>query len=196
MIWSFWGIVLLTAAGFLAGFCMGRQSRESLAYEKKERHGEKESVTFWSVGSPVSGEIACMQEGEHPLVVITPREDKLYAPAGGKITKLFPMGNEFLFRTEFGAELDIRVGEAKDEMLARYYRPRIIQNEIVGKGKLLLEFDRCGLEAEGCSSDISVRLESSVYGSDVQMTATESVKTGEEILRVTDHYRFDGIRRD
>ena len=106
------------------------------------------------------------------------------------------MGNEFLFRTEFGAELDIRVGEAKDEMLARYYRPRIIQNEIVGKGKLLLEFDRCGLEAEGCSSDISVRLESSVHGSDVQMTATESVKTGEEILRVTEYYRFDGTRRD
>lgn len=195
VIWSFLGIVLLTAAGFLAGFSMGRQNKENCENNRKERH-RQEDMIYWSVGSPVSGEIACVQEGEHPTVVIIPREDKLYAPAGGKITKLFPMGNEFLFRTEFGAELHIRTGEADDEMLARYFRPRIVQNEIVAKGKLLLEFDRYGLEAEGSSPKVSVRLENSIYGSDILLTAEECIKTGEEILRVTERCCHDDTYRD
>lgn len=213
MMWSVLWITTLTAAAFAAGFCLGRLNREKgqksgensgdtggrnpseKAHGRRDRSRD-ENVVSWSVGSPVSGEIAYMQEGEHPTVVIEPLEDKLYAPAGGKITRLFPMGNELLFRTEFGAELHIQAGDAKDELLSRYYRPRIVQNEIVGKGKLLLEFDRRGLEAEGSSSQVSVRLESSTYGSDVRMTAGETVKTGEEILLVQEHYCHDGIRRD
>lgn len=213
MIWSFLWIATLTAAAFAAGACFGRIDREkNRETDKKEEeaenphegnkiHGRKdkrrdEDVVSWSVGSPVFGEVAYMQEGEHPTVVIEPLEDKLYAPAGGKITKLFPMGNEFLFRTEFGAELHIQAGEAQDELLSRYYRPRIVQNEIVGKGKLLLEFDRAGLASEGGSSQVSVRMESSAYGSDVRMTAGGTVKTGEEILQIREQYRHDGIRRD
>ena len=138
----------------------------------------------WSVGSPVSGLVSSYREGEHPGVVIYPGEDKLYAPAGGKITRLFPMGNAFLFKTEFGTELYIQAGDVKDDLLGRYFRPRIVQNEIVSKGKLLLEFDRQGLEAEGVSAAVTVSVESRAYGSSVAMTAEEKVRSGEEILRV------------
>ena len=146
-------------------------------------HRVEEKMEEWSVCSPVSGEVTGQREGERPTVVIRPDGDKLYAPAGGKITRLFPMGNAFLFSTEFGAELYIQAGEVSDELLVRYYRPRIIQNEVVGKGKLLLEFDRQGLEAEGASSDVFVCVENCAYGGDVRMTAGEQVRVGEEILQ-------------
>lgn len=226
MTWSFFGWMVLVAAAFAAGFCLGRRSgvggvkktetgnddggyaeghghirkdRENV--ENRREHGRRdrrrgENMTFTTVGSPVSGEIAYAQEGEHPTVVIEPGEDKLYAPANGKIIRLYPMGNEFLFRTEFGDELRIQAGDAKDELLVRFFRPRIVQNEIVGKGKLLLEFDRKGLEAEGSSSQVTVRLESSSYGSDVWLATAGRVKTGEEILQVQEPYRHDGIHRD
>lgn len=213
MIWSFLWIVALTAAAFAAGICFDRLSRgkrseaaeereeAEMPREEKKMHGRKErhrseDVVTWSVGSPVSGEVAYMQEGEHPTVVIEPMEDRLYAPTGGKITRLFPMGNAFLFRTEFGAEFHIQAGEVQDELAGRYFRPRIVQNEIVGKGKLLLEFDRAGLAAEGDSAQVSVRMENGVYGSNVRMTAGETVRTGEEILQVREpQNRHDGIRR-
>lgn len=140
------------------------------------------------VGSPVTGLVVSYREGEHPAVVLSPLEDKLYAPANGKVIKLFPMGNAFLFRTEFGTELYIRAGDVKDDLLGRYFRPRVVQNEVVNKGKLLLEFDRLGLKAEGASFAVTVSVESRTYGSNVTMTAKEQVRIGEEIMRVQEKY--------
>lgn len=164
------------------------------AEKAKARHGRlgwhkrgnktMEEWKAWSVGSPVSGEVMASGEGGYATVVIRPREDRLYAPASGKVTRLFPMGNALVFTTEFGAELRIQAGDAGDELLSRYYRPRILQNEVVGKGKLLLEFDRQGLEAEGASSEVSVCVENCCYGGDVRPTAAQWVRTGEEILQV------------
>lgn len=141
-----------------------------------------------TVGSPVTGLVVSYREGDHPAVQLSPLEDKLYAPANGKIVKLFPMGNAFLFRTEFGTELYIQAGDARDDLLGRYFRPRVVRNEIVNKGKLLLEFDRLGLKAEGVSFAVTVRVENHTYGSNVTMTAREQVRPGEEIMRVQEKY--------
>lgn len=153
------------------------------AHKRGGRRSEEEGKT-WSLGSPVPGELFLREDEEQIRVVIQPDQDRLYAPADGKITRLFPMGNAFLFTTEFGLELYIQVGEADDELLGRYYRPRVIQNEVVPKGKLLLEFDRQGLWAEGASSEVSLCVENCFYGSDVRATGAEWVAPGEEILRV------------
>lgn len=189
-------LTAMMAAAVLAGFCAGRVTgRENEETEDNTpdrrpggRRGRErqsaDSVFTGSVGSPVSGEVENMREGERAVVTIRPSEDKIYAPAGGKVTKVFPMGNALLFHTEFGAELYIQAGDSGDELLGKYFRPRIMQNEIVGKGKLLLEFDRQGLEAEGASSQVSVAVETGACGSNVLAAAGEYVKTGEEILRV------------
>ena len=193
MILSVIWILAAAAAGFMLGrISMYGQTEEEVPAEAGEKdsrrhpkgHGSEEHRKAWSVGSPVSGEVMVNREGERPTVIIRPEGDRLYAPVGGKITRLFPMGNAFLFATEFGAELYIQAGDVSDELMVRYYRPRIIQNEVVGKGKLLLEFDRQGLEAEGASPEVSVCVESCTYGGDVRMTAGERVKAGEEILQV------------
>lgn len=151
---------------------------------RKRRHGPEDKGQFWSVGSPLSGEVIFQEEGDRPTVVIHPDEGRLYAPADGRITRLFPMGNSFLFTTDFGAELYIQAGAVGDELLSGYYRPRVLQNEVVGKGKLLLEFDREGLEAEGISAEVSVCVEHCFFGSEIRMAAGEHVAAGEEILQV------------
>lgn len=158
---------------------------------RRVRGGREQQVPMGpgrAVGSPVTGLVVSYREGDHPAVLISPLEDKLYAPANGKITKLFPMGNAFLFRTEFGTELYIQAGDVQDDLLGRYFRPRVVQNEIVSKGKLLLEFDRLGLKAEGATFAVTVRVENHTYGSNVTMTAQEQVRPGEEIMRVQEKY--------
>ena len=57
-------------------------------------------------------------------------------------------------------------------------------NEVVEKGKLLLEFDRKGLEAEGVSAEVSVSVESTFYGGEIRIAAGEHVKAGEELLQI------------
>ena len=140
----------------------------------------------WSVASPVTGWITSCRDGDHPTVVIQPETDRLYAPAAGKIIKLFPMGNAFLFRTEFGTELYLQVGNVGDDLLGRYFRPRVVRNEIVGKGKLLLEFDSQKLVAEGISPAVTVSVENHSYSTNVHVTAQEQIKVGEEILLVSE----------
>lgn len=195
---------MMTAA--VVGFMLGRVSmygqalapEEQEVMEEEEQTAAKEGGVFrwrrkghqeeerahWSVGSPVSGFAEVLRDGERPVVVIEPDCDGVYAPAGGKITRLFPMGNAFRLVTEFGAELYVQVGDGGDELMGAYYRPRIMQNEIVGKGKLLIEFDRRGLEMAGASCLVSVCVEGCRYGGNVKETAGEQVRIGEEIFQV------------
>ncbi|MDE6167160.1 MAG: PTS glucose transporter subunit IIA [Acetatifactor sp.] len=197
MMWYFFVLTAVTGAAMTAGFCMGRiTGRKGDPEEEmdedaapadrkpaKERRVERPGSCGY-VGSPVSGQVRALKEGECPSIVIDPKEDRLYAPANGKITRLFPMGNAFLFHTEFGTELFIQAGDARDDLLGRYFRPRVLQNEIVGKGKLLLEFDRQGLEAEGISPEVSVRLENRSYDSDILSDSGENVRIGEDIIQI------------
>lgn len=141
---------------------------------------------FWSVGSPVTGTVLRLEEGDRPSVVIYPDSDRLYAPASGKVSRVFPMGNAFCLTTESGAELYLQAGNAEDDLMSYCYRPRVLRNEVVEKGKLLLEFDRGGLEAEGLSAEVSVCVERSFYGGEIRMTAGERVRVGEELLQIVE----------
>ncbi len=169
-----------------------REGRHFLRRGKGNHEEERES---WSVGSPVSGYVAEQSDGEQPTVVVDPDSGQVFAPAGGKITRLFPLGNAFRLLTEFGTQLYVQVGDVGDELLGRYYRPRVVQNEIVGKGKLLLEFDREGLAAEGVSCDVRVCVEGFRYGHSVKDTAGERVRIGEEIFRVQGEVRQEAPLR-
>ncbi|MCM1058599.1 MAG: PTS glucose transporter subunit IIA [Firmicutes bacterium] len=186
MVISFWWLTAIAGAALAAGFCMGRLLGEQGGDPKQEnrRDGRKDSgIKFpFSVGSPVSGEVADRSDDGKLMAAIHPGEDRLYSPASGKITKIFPMGNGFLFRTEFGTELCIRVGDSEDDLLERYYRPRVVQNEIVGKGKLLLEFDRKGLVKEGASCCVTVTVETGACAGSLLAAPGERVRTGEPVL--------------
>lgn len=161
---------------------------------RRSKNQQTPEAQSWTVGSPVSGWVTSCREGEHPVVVIQPEEDRLYAPAAGKITRLYPMGNAFLFRTEFGTEVHIQVGNVGDDLLGRYFRPRVVQNEIVGKGKLMLEFDSQRLVAEGISPAVTVSVESQSYDNSVRAVATEQVRAGEDILLVEEYLGLGSVR--
>lgn len=174
------------------GFVEEVQEEEEEQQPARERRGflwrgkghHEEEGEHWSVGSPVSGLVTVQRDGERPVVVVEPDCDCIYAPAGGKITRISPMGNAFRMVTDFGAQLYVQVGDGGDELMGSYYRPRVMRNEIVGKGKLLMEFDRKGLELGGVSCKVSVCVEDCQYGGDVRENAAEQVRIGEEIFQV------------
>jgi phosphotransferase system IIA component len=182
----FFGLIL-TAFSVLASFGLGYWIGK-MGLAGGERYEDDEDLegdhVLHSVGSPVQGNILGSSGGECPEIWIEPVGERIYAPVSGKVIKLFPMGNEFMFLTEFGAQLHIRVGEILDDLQGRFFRPKILQNEIVEKGKLLLEFDRKALEAEGFVPDVGICLKERRYGGKVRMMEKSVVRTGEEILQI------------
>ena len=159
----------------------GRSGRNG---KKAGMPGEKRISLGWTVGSPVAGEVCYLREGTGRGARIVPEQGMVYAPAAGKITKLYPTGNAMRLRTDYGIELLIQAGIDTEELEGRYYRSRIVQNEVVNKGKLLLEFDIDGIKEEGYDPSVVITVvEAKDYG-DVIVCDTPRVKAGEDLMRV------------
>lgn len=161
--------------------------RKRRAIGKKHSAREKKIPLGWAIGSPVSGMVSTFYEGSRRGALLLPDQGRVYAPASGKIIRLYPMGNRILLRADSGVELLIQVGGEPDELCGMYFRPRVVQNEIVSKGKLLLEYDRERLAAEGADTKVSISVEEADNLRDITVTGAESVKAGEELLWVREY---------
>lgn len=196
-----------SAVCFLAGLLFGRFGWRKTPETEQKRHpgteeriqgerrehteasflsGEKRIVLGCSIGSPASGEVSCLQEGNRQVLRIVPEEGKVYSPAAGKIIRLFPTGNAMLLRLENGIVLSIRAGVATEALEGQYYRSRIVQNEIVGKGKLLLEYDIDRIREEGFDPAILLELEEAGVHRELCVNCAEYVKAGEDVLQIAE----------
>ncbi len=189
-------ILILTAGVF--GFLLGRFSvhriserllenetdaaqAEGIHFRKRDKKSVRQPEKY-QLGSPVAGTVVRGTGEGDATVVIHPEDGRLYAPIGGKVKKIFPGGSEMLFETEFGEEMHIAVGDAHDDLLERYFRPRVVRNEVVPKGKLLLEFDGPKIAAEGGNADVFLRVE--IAQGDCESVGEGRVKVGEPIVKI------------
>lgn len=141
----------------------------------------------WEIGSPVSGMVRSVNEGSRKGVVIQPEKGILFAPASGKIIRLYPMGNSMLLRTDCGVELLLSVGVAGEELHSAFYRSGVIQNEIVTKGKVLLEFDMEGMRDEGIDTAVSLMVETADVCQEIIAVPQSQVKVGEALFVCDSH---------
>lgn len=151
--------------------------------EKKKRDAGRHVCGGKVVASPVAGRVQAQSEDGVKSVTIMPEEGNLYAPVFGKIIKLYPMGNAFLIRMEDHTQIEVRVGGHPDELCAEYFCPRVIENEIVNKGKLLLVYDREQLLAAGEDVSVMVNLKDDMSEKKVLITQAGRVKVGDELMQ-------------
>lgn len=175
------------SGSLLAGGCAYRPEWLRHRNRRRRESDEKKIPVGWAVGSPGEGAVIPFHAGGRKGALVRTTGGCLYAPASGKIVKLYPSGSQMMLRTDFGVELLIRVG-GTNEMMGEYFRPRVLQNEIVGKGKLLLEYDRAALLAAGEDVDIAISVEEAGGFRDVTVTGKTQVKIGEEILWVRERF--------
>ncbi len=166
----------------------GRRDRGIYLENGKKHIGREKRIPLgWAIGSPVEGQVSTFYEGSRKGALIDSDKGQVYAPASGKITRLYPIGNRMTLCTDSGVELLLQVGGPLDELCSVYFRPRVVQNEIVGKGKLLLEYDRDGLLGEGADTGVSISVEAAEDMSNITVTGQESVKVGEALLWVREY---------
>lgn len=192
--------VLAAMAGFWAGRSLQWQLAEGMmdgedeegtgsggGIEGRGKNGVQRKISLGQViASPVAGIMTGSMEDGRPVISINPEQGRVYAPAAGRITRLYPMGSAMKLRTEFGAELLIQVGSRVDEMQSDLYRCRVMEREVVRKGKLLLEYDVDGLRAEGAGPEVTMRVENGESDS-VAMAGNARVNAGDEVMWVKDH---------
>lgn len=136
------------------------------------------------IGSPVTGQISVFEENGACKVRMLPDQGRVYAPAAGKIRRLYPMGSAMLLKTEFGAEIMIRAGSHVNEMCSGYYRCRVMEHEFVRKGTLLLEYDPAGIRSEGAEPELILSVENESEFGKVTVTAKNRMKAGETVLYI------------
>lgn len=91
---------------------------------------------------PTGGKAEGCREGGMNGVKIMTTENRLYSPASGRVLKISPRCNAFQIRTDWGEDVTVRACTSEDDLLDRYFRPRVVKGEIVRRGRLLLEYDR------------------------------------------------------
>lgn len=138
-------------AGSLLWRCGFRAARKFFSQKGKgSKAGEEKTlVKGWSIGSPASGELEKIIKNGKIELRILPEAGDVYAPGGGKVIKIFPGGSALVLLLDCGTELKIEIGEGTEALEGMYFRTRVLKNEYVNKGKLILEYDVEKLKAAG-----------------------------------------------
>ncbi|MBR1701748.1 MAG: PTS glucose transporter subunit IIA [Lachnospiraceae bacterium] len=177
---------VLVAVGILSamtGFWIGRSLQWNLA-EDEEAYKTKKILKGNEIVSPVTGEVRVTEENGKREMHIMPEQGKIYAPAAGKIQKLYPMGSAMLLETEFGAKILLKVGEHVDDMYSDCYRCRVMEHEYVRKGALIMEYDPKGIAAGGANPEVMVSVQNAEAFEQMAVTELAHMKVGEPLIYV------------
>ena len=133
------------------------------------------------LASPTSGMVEQIEEAGRRGARIVTSDCKLYSPSAGRVLSIAPRGNSFLIMTDWGSEVEVRACTSEDDLLDRYFRPRVIRGEIIRRGKLLLEYDREKLNRE--CEDTAVYLMAEQAG-EMEPAGDSQVEMGEALFWV------------
>lgn len=200
MIPLWYGLFMGLAAAYF-GFWYGRSRNWGLLEPGKEsgseerEKGEKNGNSRREGGvkalpphvrflaSPAGGRIERIPQEQGVGVRIETTESRLYSPSSGRVLSIAPRGNAFLIMTDWGSEVEVRACSSEDDLLDRYFRPRVIRGEIVRRGKLLLEYDREKLSGE-CEDTAVYLLAKGEDAGELELVEAERVRSGEALFWV------------
>ncbi len=167
--------------------------QEAEKTEASAQQKEKQLVNRLEIASPIKGKVvkqADMKDeafGSGALgkgVAVQPEEGKVYAPADGVISALFPTLHAIGITTDTGAELLIHVGLDTVQLNGEGYRASVSEGDRVKKGALLLEFDIALIKSRGFSTETPVLVTNAEDYLDVVETSADRVTAGDELLKI------------
>lgn len=189
------GISLVIAMGisFVATYILYKDEDETEEPEEKPEIKAVKKAENESIKAPISGKVLPLSEAADEAfalgamgkgVVIVPAEGKVYAPADGTVTTLFPTLHAIGITSDAGAEILIHVGMDTVRLEGKGFKAHVAQDDKVKKGQLLIEFDKEMLEKEGYSIQTPVIITNTDDLADVIETQAAEVKTEDELISV------------
>ncbi len=144
-----------------------------------------------SIAAPVKGECIPISEVADPTfaeeilgkgIAVKPAEGKIYAPADGVVSTVFPTGHAVGVTTPEGVEILIHVGLDTVQLKGQFFRTLVEENQQVSKGDLLLEADISEIAGAGYDTVTPVIICNSSDCSEVKCMAGGQVNVGDEVI--------------
>lgn len=198
-----WGSVIAVIVAFILGFVLtylfGGLGKEEKA-AKTSAPGKKAvnqvaagvKVETEVISSPFQGEVKPLSEIRDAAfasgalgkgVAIEPSEGKLFSPASGTVSALFPTNHAIGITTDQGAEILIHIGLDTVQLDGKFFTARIGQGSRVEKGQLLIEFDMAGIKAAGYELTTPVVI-TNFDQYKVSTKDKKQIKAGEQLIEV------------
>lgn len=117
-------------------------------------------TVLYDLSAPLKGEILPLSAVEDEAfasgllgkgLAILPTEGKVFAPADGVVSTLFPTNHAIGITTNEGIEVLIHIGMDTVNLKGKYFQPKVAQGDTVTRGQLLLTFDQDALVQAGYS---------------------------------------------
>lgn len=142
------------------------------------------------VYAPMTGEAKNISECEDPVfaqeivgkgTMIIPSEGKLYAPVDGNISMVADTGHALGITSTSGLEILIHIGLDTVELQGGPFDVKVIQDQNVKKGDLLLEFDIEQIKSNGKSTQSPVII-TNPDNYEISVLKTGNLSHGDELI--------------
>ena len=146
------------------------------------------------LGAPVKGTCIPIQEVADPTfaeeiigkgIAIKPSDGRVYAPADGTVSSIFPTGHAVGITTTDGVEVLIHVGLDTVELKGQHFQAAVEAGQKVKKGDFLLEADLEQISGAGYDTVVPVVICNSDEVSNLSCKTEGDVETGEEVITYT-----------
>lgn len=145
------------------------------------------------IASPIKGEIIPLSEINDEVFAdaimgkgcaIIPEEGKVYAPADGVVTALFPTGHAVGITTTSGVEILIHIGINTVKLNGEFFKIHIKKGEPVKKDDLLIEFDLEEIKKQGFDLTTPIVIINTKNYLDVLPLDINHCEAGEDLLSI------------
>lgn len=157
---------------------------------------EKKEDSLFSqleIASPIKGKAMKLEEIKDDAfasgvlgkgAAVLPEEGRVYAPADGVVSTLFPTLHALGIQTDEGVELLIHIGLDTVQLNGEGFEAAVKQGDHVKKGQLLVTFDKEFIEGKGYCMETPVIVTNTDDYLDVVEIGKDQVDPGEGLFKV------------
>ncbi len=169
----------------------GREEKE--AKEEKGTLQDSSMLKKMEIASPIKGKamkLASIKDDAFASGVlgkgaaVLPEEGKVFAPADGEVTALFPTLHAIGMKTEEDVEILIHIGLDTVQLNGEGFEAMVQCGDKVKKGQLLIAFDKELIEGKGYCLETPVIITNSDDFLDVVETAEGEVEPGNSLVKI------------
>lgn len=169
------------------------EKEPSITEKKQQEHSENKMVKQLEIASPIKGTVLKLEKMKDDAfasgvlgkgAAIIPEEGKVFAPADGVITALFPTLHAIGMQADNGLELLIHIGLDTVQLNGEGFQAMVKQGDRVKKGQLLVTFDKEFIESKGFCLETPVLVTNSDDFLEVIETKQAQVSQGDSLITV------------
>lgn len=181
-------------AAIILGFEDPANAEETTQLETSVEKNNETITKEQILASPLTGEVMDLKElndgvfSEQALgegVAIRPSDGKVYAPAQGAMTTVFPTKHAFGMTTNDETEILIHIGLETVELNGENFTSYVEQNQLVEAGDLIAEFDLQEVQRKNYKIDTPIIITNSSLFSNIKTMKYGKINNGDELLKLS-----------